>query len=144
MRSIPSTLRCLSTCSGISLRPVLLFALKACCNVYLSSSGVICCVAGFVTGVYSSSGRFGLWNSVRLCSVNSSNFSAVMSSSLGFSMLQNCFGLYFSISGSRIYIFARLRAQHYLYCLYACCAGILALPYFSLFCVQSYFAFLQS
>jgi hypothetical protein len=144
MRFIPSTLMCLSTCSGISLRPELLFALKACCSVYLSSSGVICCVVGSVTGMYSSSGRFGLWKIVRLCSVNSYNFNADMSSSLDFSMLQNYLGLYFSISGSRIYSFARLRAQHCRYYLYACCAGILDLPYVCLFCVQSYFAFLQS
>ena len=71
MHAIPLSPKCFNTCSGMLLMPELLFALKACCNVLFSSSGVMWCWAGVATGVKVSSGSAGLWNSARLCSVNS-------------------------------------------------------------------------
>ena len=61
------------------LIPGLLFALKACCMVYFSSVGVICCSMGAVSGVNFSTGIAGSWNKLLLCAVKSSNFSALMS-----------------------------------------------------------------
>jgi hypothetical protein len=54
IRVIPSALICFKICSGIWLRPELLFALKACLMVCVSSAGVMYYVA--VSGVYVSSG----------------------------------------------------------------------------------------
>jgi hypothetical protein len=67
-----------------------------------------------------------------------------VSASLDLSMLQNCFGRYFIMSGSSICNFARLRAQHCLYALYALRAGGLDPPYDYLVCVQCCFAYLHS
>ena len=144
MRIIPSLLICLRTYSGMLLRPELLFALKACCIMCVSSAGEMCWVVGSVIGVYSSSGRVGSWKSSRLWAANSCSLSAEMSASLDLSMLQNCLGRYFIMSGSSICNFARLRAQHCLYALYALWAGGLETPYDYLVCVQCCFAYLHS
>lgn len=65
---IPALLICFSNCNGMSLRPELLFALKACAIVCVSSAGVICWAVCEVMGVNCSSGKLGSWNNVRLCS----------------------------------------------------------------------------
>lgn len=126
--AIPFALICFNNWSGIWLNPELLFALKANCRVCVSSSGVICCVVGFVTGAYSASGTLVSWKSARLWSAKSLSLSAVMSWSLCLSSFQNCLGWYFMISGSYSCSFVRFRSQHFLQSLYACNAGGLDLP----------------
>ena len=54
MHAMPLSPMCLKICSGILLMPALLFALKACCSVFLSSAGVMYCVLTDLTGVYCS------------------------------------------------------------------------------------------
>ena len=54
---IPSALMCFRTCSGIWLRPELIFALNACLMVWVSLAGVMCYVSGVASGVYNSSGN---------------------------------------------------------------------------------------
>ena len=137
---IPALLICFSNCSGMSLRPELLFALKACAIVCVSSAGVICWAVCEVMGVNCSSGKLGSWNNVRLCSAKACSQSADMSGSQGFSIFQNCLGLYLRISGMRNCNLARFRSQHFLYFLYAYCAGLLVVPYLPLHYVQYRFA----
>jgi hypothetical protein len=49
---MPFSPMCFKICNGIELIPELLFALKACCSVLLSSAGVMCCACAVSTGVY--------------------------------------------------------------------------------------------
>jgi hypothetical protein len=67
-----------------------------------------------------------------------------VSASFTFNILQNCLGLYLSMSGICICNFALFFAQHYLYYLYAYFAGVLDRPYFIRCVLYSYFAFLHS
>jgi hypothetical protein len=56
---MPFSPMCFKICNGIVLIPELLFALKACCSVLLSSAGVMCCACAVSTGVYYSGGMEG-------------------------------------------------------------------------------------
>ena len=57
--AMPVSPMCFKICNGIELIPELLFALKACCSVLLSSAGVMCCACADSTGVYYSGGMEG-------------------------------------------------------------------------------------
>jgi hypothetical protein len=70
---------CFIICNGILLMPELLFALKACSIVLLSSAGVMCCVWVASSCVYYSGGIVGSKNSFWLWSVNSCRFRALTS-----------------------------------------------------------------
>ena len=67
-----------------------------------------------------------------------------MSESFCFNIFQKRFGEYFSMAGRLICSLARFCLQHCLYSLYACCAGMLELPYFYLHDVHFNLAVLHS
>jgi hypothetical protein len=96
---IPSAPRNFNNYGGSWLKPLLFVALYLCLSMFVSSSGVMWCSAGFVNGVYVSGGMVSSWKMSLLNFVKVSRLISIGLVSLYFSMFQNSFGLYLSISG---------------------------------------------
>ena len=116
---IPWFPRNFKSCGGNLLRPLLLPALYLYLRISVSSTVVIWWSSGLVSGVNVSGWMSALWKMSSLNILNFSMFTATGFVSYYLSMLQNCFGLYFRISGSSNWSFALCLLQLSLNVLYA-------------------------
>jgi hypothetical protein len=129
---IPVLPMCFSSCKGIALNPELLFALKWCWRTVFSSSVVMQFAWVSVSGVKVSLGMVSSKKMLSLNFLKAGSDSSVLLSSLRFSMFQNFFGCYFSISGSVNCSCARPSLQACAYRFRACIVCACSLPFFLL------------
>ena len=141
---IPAGPRNFRSCGGKLLKPLIFVALYLWSKIDASSGCVMRWLSGLVRGVYMSGGMSWLWNMFRLYSVSSSSGMPMSSVFFYFSIFQNFFGWYFSISGSSNYKCALLCLQMFLNMVYAVFVSACFLPCLHFVCLYSLFAFLQA